>query len=547
MRGSYIWLIAFAACAVLGASRAFAQDVTAPGVVPGSVIYAVFPSPYSEVAVPLTVTAGGEVRLSIVASEALARAVATFAGPETLSTAGTVAGTAASFTLPVTRALAPGTYSASLRLVDLAGNVAALSVDLPSPGFIVEASVGSPCTLLDAGGAPACSDVDADGRTGRSAACPAALDCDDTNPTIHPRAPEIPGDGVDNDCSGNGDAPVDETVGVFVSRRGNSSSQAGTRRRPFHKITDAVVLAQATGRVVFVSNESYDGITVPATVPVSLFGGFNAQNWTRAPFSRTTIAAATTMTVSGPLFVGVDVRLGSGSDLAVAPAHVTTFVDVGVSGPASSAVRTSGESRFARVEVAGPTLSVDTGTLVVMHAELGNVISGPTTALQLNRTVVVGPLTTTGNLAVIRGFHTAPIIGADAVMRISSTTVRHSGPAAIRSTDGVVTLYNSLLADSTAGLAHTAGTIIRVEHNLFDVACPLAADSACGATPCGVNGNVCGSAGFTGANDFHISASSPAADVGMRLHPEKTPTSSVVDIDGDCRSGELDVGADEAR
>ena len=54
------------------------------------------------------------------------------------------------------------------------------------------------------------------GRAGNSAACTAMTDCDDTNPTVHPRAPELPGDGLDNDCSGNGDAAVDETVGVFL-------------------------------------------------------------------------------------------------------------------------------------------------------------------------------------------------------------------------------------------------------------------------------------------------------------------------------------------
>lgn len=531
----------------LAATRVSAQDVTPPSLIAGSLAYAVFPAPYAEVADPFTVTVGGEVRLALMADEALAGASVRFSGPEAIDVTGTIVGTAASFDLPVVRPLMPGTYIASLHLVDLAGNATDIPLALPAPGFVVDAFVWSPCTLLDPDGSAVCSDVDADGRPGRSTACPTLFDCDDTNPTIHPRAPEIPGDGVDNDCSGNGDVPVDEAAGVFVARRGSSSSLAGTRQRPLHKLTDAVALALATGRVVFVSNEGFDGATVPSSLPVTVIGGFDAGTWTRAPFSRTTIDAAATVTVSAPLLVGVEFRLAQGADLAVATPLVTTLIDVGVTGPGTSTVHTTGQNRFTRVEIDGPTLSVDAGTLVVVRAELGAVTAALATALELNRSVVSGPVRTMGHLAVIRGFHTAPIMGDGAVMRLSSTTIRQGGSAAISSIAGVITLYNCTLAEGLVGAAYTVQTVVRAENNLFNVACPLEMDGTCDPTPCGSNGNLCGAPAFVASGDFHVSAGSVGVGAGMRRHPDKTPTSSVVDIDGDCRAGELDIGADEAR
>ncbi|MBW2991576.1 hypothetical protein KY348_07815 [Candidatus Woesearchaeota archaeon] len=57
---------------------------------------------------------------------------------------------------------------------------------------------------------PCCTDADEDGYFAIDPACPEGDDCDDTNPTIHPGAPEIC-DGRDNDCDPGTPDGADET------------------------------------------------------------------------------------------------------------------------------------------------------------------------------------------------------------------------------------------------------------------------------------------------------------------------------------------------
>ncbi len=54
-------------------------------------------------------------------------------------------------------------------------------------------------------GPPSCVDADLDGFFFQQG-CGTPVDCDDSDPTVHPGAPEVCGDGKDNDCSGGDQA-----------------------------------------------------------------------------------------------------------------------------------------------------------------------------------------------------------------------------------------------------------------------------------------------------------------------------------------------------
>ena len=73
---------------------------------------------------------------------------------------------------------------------------------------------------------------------------PPTSDCDDANPAIHRGAIDTPGNGVDEDCSGD-DAPV----GRGSTRRSGSPSRPAGRRTVFTRLAVIPALAGSTVRL----------------------------------------------------------------------------------------------------------------------------------------------------------------------------------------------------------------------------------------------------------------------------------------------------------
>ncbi|MBZ0273629.1 hypothetical protein K8I61_16445, partial [bacterium] len=133
------------------------------------------------------------------------------------------------------------------------------------------------------------ADLDGVGELGSSpsvfGSCPDGwselnTDCDDTDFSINPLAPELPDDGIDQDCGGD-DLVTDESTGYFVSQFSGNDANAGTKAAPFATIGKAIDVINTTdgGPNVFVGEGTYDEAV---ETNVSIFGGYNPiDGWSR--------------------------------------------------------------------------------------------------------------------------------------------------------------------------------------------------------------------------------------------------------------------------
>jgi len=131
-----------------------------------------------------------------------------------------------------------------------------------------------------------CTDGDHDGFFAQ-AGCGTALDCNDANPAVHPGAPEVCGDGLDNDCNGVVDGGC-AAAGRFVSAAIGNDANSGTAQAPFKTIARGIAAAVALGgaQAVLVAEGSYPE-KVTLVEGISLVGGHQctaqACAWARDP------------------------------------------------------------------------------------------------------------------------------------------------------------------------------------------------------------------------------------------------------------------------
>ncbi|MDP8225570.1 MAG: MopE-related protein [Candidatus Lernaella stagnicola] len=107
---------------------------------------------------------------------------------------------------------------------------------------------------------------------------PEGGDCDDNDPLKHPAAFDFPDDNIDQNCDGV-DFERSEEVGIFVSPMG-SDQGTGKMDDPLLVLSDAVDLAAAQGKVVFVAEGQYF-YDLSVTATVSMFGGYEDASWSR--------------------------------------------------------------------------------------------------------------------------------------------------------------------------------------------------------------------------------------------------------------------------
>jgi len=122
-----------------------------------------------------------------------------------------------------------------------------------------------------------CSDLDDDGVTD------CAGDCDDSDPTVHPGAPLICGDEVNNGCEGDAEESACLGLGTYVAPRG-SNTNPGTRELPLQSVAQGLSNASRIGGGVDVYvAEGHYSEDVTMVESHSILCGYESGSWTRDP------------------------------------------------------------------------------------------------------------------------------------------------------------------------------------------------------------------------------------------------------------------------
>lgn len=466
---------------------------------------------------------------------------------------------------------APGIGFIEVLLADAAGNaVPRRAVDL-----VVEIGGRTQCPLADV-----CVDFDDDGFPGAPCFVGGVIDCDDQDSLTRPGAPEIPGDGVDNDCAGDGDVPISEDVGVFVDERTSLPPGDGTRAAPFDTLAAALSDAVASSRIVFVRGDAFAGV-IDATVP-GIVGGLD-DAWALDPGLRSRLhtfdAVTWTLAINARVLVGIElqaVRVEAG----LQEISISRF-----SGAAGQQV------------YCDHTLRV-LATAHVQDSEIAWCQRGGVGAtVRIHRSVVGNGLVEDGQARIVRSRTLGTIAAWPGTTIVLANVLAHDPPLLVDCTDCALGVFHATI---TSGAGGGAAPVFQVGGGLplgpqltgvllvstgLGTDKPLLATSkapalfAGNAVPAGGDGTFLAFGGvsydatddglasleaaipeargnsnalpsFADGAGEHLAPSSALVDVGVDpLSAQLAPTALAGDFEGDCRfAGDApDIGADEVR
>lgn len=446
----------------------------------------------------------------------------------------------------------PGEYPLTASLVDRFGHSGTIAVALPPPFDAgVPFAAGAPLSCPLPPGL-ACADLDGDGRFALSATCPDGDDFADDDFSSGPGATDWPGDGVDNNGAG-GDAPIDESTGIFVDAEAGADANPGSRASPVRTL-DAALTRAFTRRVpwLFLAERLTPYAAPSSGSGAGFLGGLDPLTW-----ERTGGKSIITGTISGDGNTIDSIETDASIDLGGTSSVVRTF--------AGRVFATQGVSLTMAHSEVELLLLTGTPSAAVSDSSLGQIqVGGARLTLgrsRVRRGISGSNTTIVASNSVVEGPNVVPVACTNCTLVLAHVTIRGTGTQALTVPGAALTLINSLIVAEAGGgnliegvhaltgiasdLFHPSGPLLRLSSNDTK---DLAALQSCAFTECLVTvGLVSVDPGF--ATAFHLQAESAVAGLGVvdAIAEHGAPGSVAADIDRDCRydDGTADMGADE--
>jgi hypothetical protein len=190
---------------------------------------------------------------------------------------------------------------------------------------------------------------------------PTVADCDDGDGARYPGALEIPGDGVDDDCSG-ADLAIADANAVFVDGQSCAGGD-GTAARPFCTIAEAA----AQGSLVLVTAAGEQALDLRVTRDLTLVGGYQrfGGEWRTYLFGNTSVAGRIHIAAGELRMARIDLSADAGATAIVNDAALL-LRDASV----WSALVGLANSGTARLVVAAFVLTAEGATAVLQDGTL---------------------------------------------------------------------------------------------------------------------------------------------------------------------------------